>query len=95
MEISYSICLCSAHCALVIFPGVRSIQLILRSAPKSDSVDVSVCKLQEMVKNREAWHAAIHGVAKSQTRMTGSAATDQLHEVASSSSDSFLLQVIH
>ena len=34
-----------------------------------DSVDVSSSKLQEMVKDREAWHAAVHGVTKSQTQM--------------------------
>ena len=36
----------------------------------TDSMDVSVSKLQEMVKDREAWHAAAHGVAKSQTRLS-------------------------
>ena len=30
-----------------------------------DSVDMSLSKLQEMVKDREAWHAAVHGVTKS------------------------------
>ena len=30
----------------------------------TDSVDMSVSRLQEMVKDREAWHAAVHGVAE-------------------------------
>ena len=32
-----------------------------------DSIDMSFSKLQEMVKDREAWHAAVHRVAKSDT----------------------------
>ena len=36
----------------------------------TDSIDTSLSKLQEMVKDREAWHAAFHEVAKSWTRLT-------------------------
>ena len=35
-----------------------------------DSVKVSLSKLQEIVKDREAWSAAVHGVAKSWTRLS-------------------------
>ena len=36
----------------------------------TDLTNMRLIKLQEMVKDREAWHAAIHGVAKSQTRLS-------------------------
>ena len=36
----------------------------------TDSMDVSLSELQEMLMNREAWHAVIHGVTKSRTRLS-------------------------
>ena len=36
----------------------------------TDSMDMGLSKLREMVKDREAWRAVVHGVAKSQTRLT-------------------------
>ena len=36
----------------------------------TDSMDMSLIKFREMVKDREPWHAAVPGVAKSQTRLS-------------------------
>ena len=36
----------------------------------TDSVDMSLSKVQEIVKDREAWHAAVHGVTKSWTQLS-------------------------
>ena len=33
-------------------------------------IDMSLSKFREMVKQREAWHAAVHGITKSQTRLS-------------------------
>ena len=42
----------------------------------TDSMDMSSSKLQEIMKDREAWHAPVHGVIKSQTQLSDRTATD-------------------
>ena len=37
---------------------------------KTDSMDMSLSRLRELVVNREVWHAAVHGVIKSQTQLS-------------------------
>ena len=36
----------------------------------TDSMDMNLSKLLELVKDREVWHAAVHGIAKSQTQLS-------------------------
>ena len=36
----------------------------------TDSMDISLSKLQEVVKDREAWHAAVHGAGKRRTQLS-------------------------
>ena len=45
----------------------------------TDSIDMNLSKLFEIVKDWEAWHAAVHGVAKSQTRLSDSTTTGKVY----------------
>ena len=47
----------------------RGRQIMRRFDSITDSMDMNLSKLQEIVKDRDAWHAAVSGVAKSQTRL--------------------------
>ena len=47
----------------------------------TDSMDMSLSRLQEIVKDRKAWHAAVYGVAKSQTQLSDSTTTKKAAKI--------------
>ena len=64
----YGSCFCIHSASLCLLVGVFNPFTFKEII--TDSMDVSLSELQELVMNREAWHAAIHGVTKSKTRLS-------------------------
>ena len=61
----------------------------------TDSMDMNLGKLQEIVKDREAWHVAVHGVAKSQIRLSNWITTTRDHNYQKVSYFSMMLHTWH
>jgi len=55
--------------SLIISDGEHLFMCFLAICVPSNATGMNLGKLQKLVKNREAWHAAVHGVAKSQTQL--------------------------
>ena len=49
---------------------IRGQQRMIRFNSITDSMGMSLSEIQELVMDREAWHAAVHGIAKSSTRLS-------------------------
>ena len=57
----------------------------------TNAMDMNLGKLQKIVKDREAWHAAVHGAAKRQTRLGNSTTISILENIRHSNIDMFIL----
>ena len=77
-------------CAWLLYVTLISAESWLDST--TDSMDLNLSKLQEITKDRGAWHVAVHGVAKRQTRLSDWTATSGSHVVACS--NSFFLEFL-
>ena len=73
-------------CAWLLYVTLISAERMRWLDSTTDSVDLNLSKLQEMVEDRGAWRAAVHGVAERQTRLSDWAATSGRHVVACSNS---------
>ena len=61
----------------------------------TDSINMSLSKLREIVEDREAWHAAVHGVAKSQTQLSDWITTKDQHQTMTKTKQIKLLSYLN